>query len=204
MNFSSNRYIKRSLCDIRLDQRQDRLCFSGSGFPRPEEGSSDRSISLSNLHKALCNRLSLSRITSYASQVLPSNTSDLIHLLASRFIACCSAVGCKRVGNLLHEILALENVKGFLFSLPVVGTYHDESLSGSSRHFERLVPANHLLYNTFQVISEFVYGNCVHKGTLMYGSSVRVYDKSSNKAKHGDSFFVAASPTQQSRACWRR
>ncbi len=199
MDLSSNRYIKRSFCDIRLDHRPERLCFRGSGFPRPEEGAFDRSISLSNLHKALCNRLSFSRITSYASQVLPSKTSDLIHLLARRFIACFTAVGVKRVANLLHEILVLEHVEGFLFSLPVLSADYHESLSGSSRYFERLVPANYLLYNTFKVIPEFVYANCVHNGTFMYGFSVQVYEKSPNKTKHGDASFVAASPSLKPR-----
>lgn len=204
MDFSSNRYIKRSFCDIRLDHRPERLCFSGSGFPGPEDGSSDRSISLSNLHKALCNRLSFSRKASYAFQVLLSNTSDLIHLLASWLIAFSMGVSFKRVGNLLHETLTLENVKGFLFLLPVVGAHHNESLSGSSSNLERLMSANHLLYNALQVVSEFVYTDRIHNGTLMYGISVQVYVKSPNKAKHSDSFFVAASPSLQSRACWRR
>jgi hypothetical protein len=66
------------------------------------------------------------------------------------------------------------------------------------------MPANYLFYNAFQVISEFVYANRVHKGTIMYGSSVQAYAKSPNKAKHGDGFSVAASPPLQSRACWRR
>src|SRR5690606_22453186 len=107
---SSKRYIKRSFCEIRFDQRPERLCLSGSGLPRPDEGSSDRSISLSNLHNALCSRLSFSRMVSYASQVLPSNTSDLINLLVSRFVALPAGMGFNGIGNLLHEVLALEYV----------------------------------------------------------------------------------------------
>ena len=30
------------------------------------------------------------------------------------------------------------------------------------------------------------------------------YDRCANKAKHSDSFYVAASPSLQSCACWRR
>ena len=202
MDFSSNRYIKRSLCEIRLDQRPERLCLSGSGFPKPEAGSFERSISLSNLRKALCKCLSLSRIVLYASQVLPSNTSDLIHLLFSRYIAFTSVVGFKGVGNLLREALALENMKRFLLSFPVVGAYYNESLSGSSSYLEWFMPANYLFYNALQVVSKFVYTYCIHDGTLMYGVSVQVCVKCPNKAKHSDSYSVAASPSLLSRACW--
>src|SRR5690554_1517212 len=102
MDFSSNRYISRSFCEIRFDHRPARLCLSGSGLPSPDDGSSDRSMSLSSLHRALCSRLSFSRMASYASQVLPSNTSDLIHLLVSRFVSLSLGMGFKGVGYLLH------------------------------------------------------------------------------------------------------
>jgi hypothetical protein len=191
MDLSSKRYIKRSFCEIRFDQRPERLCLSGSGLPRPDEGSSDRSISLSNLQSALCSRLSFSRMLSYASQVLPSNTSDLIHLLFSRFVALPAGVGFK-------------GVQGFLLSLPVIGTHYNKCFTSSPSNFERLVSANYLFYNGFQVVSKFVHANGVHVGSLMYGNAVQLYTKSPNKAKHRDSFFVAPAASLQSRVCWRR
>src|SRR5690554_1385836 len=166
MALSSNRYIRRSFCDIRFDQSPERLCLSGSVFPRPEDGSSDRSISFSSLHKALCNRLSFSRMASYACQVLPSNTSDLIHLLVSRFITFPTVVGFKGRRNLLHQALTLENVKGFLFSLPVLSAHHHESFSGSARNLDRFMLTNYLLNNIFQVISKLIHADCVHKTPL--------------------------------------
>lgn len=101
-------------------------------------------------------RLPFSRIASYAFQVLPSKASNLIHLLDSRLIAFATCVGFKGVGNLLHEMFALENVKRFLFLLPVVGTDHNKSRSGSLCYLDRLMPTSHLLYNAFQIASEFV------------------------------------------------
>lgn len=201
MDLSSNRYINRSFWDIRLDQSPDRLCLSGSGFPNPEDGSSDRSISLRSLHKALCSRLSVSRMASYASQVLPSNTSDLIHLLISWFVALSTSVGFKRVGNLLHEILALEYVKGFLFSLPIVGTYHNEGLTSTPSDLERFVSANYLFHKAFQVVSEFIYANCVHNLTTVYGNTVQLYTENPNKAKQSDPFSVPPLALLQMVAC---
>src|SRR5690606_19202118 len=107
MDLSSKRYINRSFCEIRFDHKPERLCLSGSGLPGPLEGSLDLSISLSNLQSALCKFLSCSRTFSYASQVLPSNTSDLIHLLFSRLVALTTRVCFKRCGNLLHKITVL-------------------------------------------------------------------------------------------------
>jgi hypothetical protein len=95
-------------------------------------------------------------------------------------------------------------MKRFLLSLPVVGAYYNESLTGSSSYLERFMPANHLFYNALQVVSKFVYTDCIHDGASMYGVSVQVYVKCPNKAKHSDSFFVAASPSLQSCPCWRR
>ena len=115
-----------------------------------------------------------------------------------------TVVGFKRVGNLLHEALALKNMNCFLLSLPVVGAYYNESLSGSSSYLEGFMPVNHLLYNALQVVSKFVYTDCIHDGASMYGVSVQVYVKSPNMAKHSDGFFVAASPPLQSLACCKR
>jgi len=98
----------------------------------------------------------------------------------------------KGVGNLLHEALALENMKCFLLSLPVLGAHYNECLSGSSSYLKWLMPANHLFHNALQVVSKFVYTDCIHDGTLMYGVSVQVYVKCLNEAKLSDSFVVAA------------
>lgn len=122
-------------------------------------------------------------MASYASQVLPSNTSDLIHLLISWFVALSTSVGFKRVGNLLHEILILEYVKGFLFSFPIIGAHHYEGLASTPRHLERLMSANHLFHNTFQVVSKFVYTDCVHNITIVYGNTVQLYTEDPDKAK---------------------
>lgn len=101
------------------------------------------------------------------------------------------AMGFKRAGNLLHEALALEYVKRFLLSLPVVGAHHYKSFARPPSYLDRLMAANHLFYNTFQVVSEFVCADCVHKATFVYGNAVQLYTKSPNRAKHSDSFFVA-------------
>jgi hypothetical protein len=173
---------------MRFDQRPERLCLSGSGLPRPDEGSSDRSISLSNLQSALCSRLSFSRMLSYASQVLPSNINDLIHLLFSWLVAFSTGMGFKRAGDLLHKVFALEYVKRFLLSLPVIGAHYNKGFASPASHFERLVPANHLFYKTFQVISEFVYADCVHRVTFSYGNTVQLYAESPDKAKPATAF----------------
>lgn len=72
-------------------------------------------------------------------------------------------MGFKISGNLLHQVLALEYMQGFLLRLPVIGTHDHEGLAGSQRHLERLVPANHLFHNPFQVISELVDTDGIHK-----------------------------------------
>lgn len=107
-------------------------------------------------------------------------------------MACSTSVGFEGVANLLHEILALENVKGFLFSLPVVSTHYHERLSGSSRHLDRLMSVNDLFYNAFQVVSKFVNTDCVHKNTFAYGSAVQVCTESRSEAQHSGGFPVAA------------
>src|SRR5690606_29974393 len=191
MDLSSKRYIKRSFCEIRFDQRPERLCLSGSGFPSPAEGSSDRSISLSNLHKVLCSRLSFSRIASYASQVLPSNTSDLIDLLGGRLVALSTGMSSKGIGNLLHEVFALEHMKGFLLPLPVIGAHNHKGLACPPGYLERLVPTNHLFYKTFQVVSKFVYADRVHRITFMYGNAVQIYSDALTKPSSAPPFFVA-------------
>ena len=44
------------------------------------------------------------------------------------------------------------------------------------------MPTNNLLYNAFQVVSEFVYTDDIHNVTITYGNSVRLYSNSPNKA----------------------
>jgi hypothetical protein len=205
MELSSNRYINRSFCEMRFDHSPDKLCFSGSGLPRPDEGSSDLSNSLSNLHRALCSFLSFSRKVSYASHVLPSNTSDLIHLLFGRLVSLVAFVAFKRRCNLLHQIPILEYMQGFLLPLPIIGAQNDKCLTGTSRYFKRLMPTNHLFYNAFQVISKLVYTNGIHKITGMYGNAVQLYIKSPNKAKHNCPCKKRMGWTSLSRGlCWRR
>lgn len=182
MELSSNLYINRSFWDIRLDQSPERLCFKGSGFPMPEDRSSERSISFKSLHRALCSFLSFSRISSYACQVFPSNTSDLIHLLFGRFIALALLVSFKRVCNLLHQVTILQDRQCFLLTLPVFGAQNDKGLASSAGNFQRLVSANYLFYKTFQVISELIYAYGIHIFAIMYGVSVQLYDKGLGKA----------------------
>ena len=204
MDLSSNRYMSLSFCEMRLDHKPDKLCLSGSGLPMPADGSSERSISFSSLQRALCSFLSFSRIFSYASQVLPSNTSDLIHLLIIRYVSLATAVSIEGGRNLLHQILILKNMQCFLFSFPVLSTHDHECFSSTTRHLERFVSANNLLYKAFQVVSELVYTDYIHNLTITYGNSVQLYRNSPNKAKHSNSFFVAALPSLQSCACWQR
>ncbi|HEY9033008.1 MAG TPA: hypothetical protein VIN71_03640, partial [Pseudomonadales bacterium] len=64
-------------------------------------------------------------------------------------------------------------------------------------HLERLVPANHLFYKDFKVISKLVHTDCVHKASFMYGNAVQLYTKSLGKTKHSDRFFVAPSAPQK-------
>ena len=166
---------ERVRCKRHLDQSPERLCFKGSGFPRPEEGSSERSISFRSLHRALCSLLSFSRICSYASQVLPSNTSDLIHLLFGRFIALAMLVSFKRGCNLLHQVTVLQNRQRFLFTLPVFGAQNDKGLACSAGNLQGLMSANYLFYKTFQVIAKLVYAYGIHMLTIVYGNSVQLY-----------------------------
>ena len=113
-------------------------------------------------------------------------------------------MGFKRAGNLLHEALTLEHVKRFLLPLPVVGAHHYKSFSRPPGYLERLVTANYLFYNAFQVVSEFVYADCVHKATFVYGNTVQLYTRSPNKARQRDPFFVEPPAPLQMVACWRR
>src|SRR5680860_1474913 len=204
MDLSSNRYMSLSFCEMRLDHKPDKLCLSGSGLPMPADGASERSISFSSLQRALCSFLSFSRIFSYASQVLASNTSDLIHLLIIGCVSLATAVSIEGGRNLLHQILVLKNMQCFLLSFPVLSTHDHECIAGTARHLERFVSTNNLLYKAFQIVSEFVYTDDIHNSTITYGNSVQLYRNSPNKATHRDSLFVAASPPLQSCACWRR
>ena len=81
--------------------------------------------------------------------MLPSNASDLIHLLISRCISLAAAVRFEECRDLLHQISVLKNLQGFLFSLPVLSTHNHESLSGPARHLEGFVPANNLFDRAF-------------------------------------------------------
>src|SRR5690606_14377253 len=120
-----------------------------------------------------CKFLSCSRIFSYASQVLPSNTSDLIHLLFSRLVALTTRVCFKRCGNLLHKITVLKYVQGFLLPLPVVSTQHYKRFTSPSGYFKGFMSANYLFYKAFQVISKLIHANSVHKTSNWYGNAVQ-------------------------------
>lgn len=126
-------------------------------------------------------------MASYASQVLPSNTSDLIQLLFCRRVSLTLGVGFNRFSQLLHEVTVLQDVERFLFTLPVFGAHHNKVLPGSSGDSERLMPANALFYKLFQVISELVYSDCFHLvHQNMYGNTVRVYCSRLNNLKQTD------------------
>ncbi|SEQ54606.1 hypothetical protein SAMN05421693_1581, partial [Ectothiorhodospira magna] len=75
------------------------------------------------------------------------------------------------------------------------GAHNHKGLTCSSSHLKGLMPANCLLYKGFQIVPEFVYADCIHDLSLVYGNSVQFYSKGPNKAKHSDSFSAAASPT---------
>lgn len=172
---------------MRLDHNPANLCFSGSGLPKPLVGSSERSISLISLRKALCKILSVSRICSYASQVLPSNTSDLIQLLCRGRISFPLTMRRQRLGYLLHKLVILQNIKGFLFPFPIFGTEHNKVFARSARDSKRLMFAESLFYQAFQVIPELVDTHCIHKiHHQLYGNAVQDYTKSPDKALQRD------------------
>jgi hypothetical protein len=85
-----------------------------------------------------------------------------------------AAVGLEGGRNLLHQVSVLKDMKGFLLSFPVLGTDDNESLSGTTRHLERLVLADNLFNKAFQVVSEFVYSDDIHHFTIMNGNAVRL------------------------------
>ncbi len=106
--------------------------------------------------------------------MLPSNTSDLIHLLVIRCVSLATVVGFKRGCNLLHKVPVLKNMQSLLLSFPILSAHNYEGLSGTTCHLERFVPVNDLFHNTFQIVSEFVDADDVHVCTNMYGVSVQL------------------------------
>ena len=106
--------------------------------------------------------------------MLPSNTSDLIHLLIIRCVSLATAVSIKGGRNLLHQVSVLKDMEGFLLSFPVFSTHDHESLSGTACHLEGLVSTNDLFYKTFQIVSEFIYTDDIHNFTITYGNSVQI------------------------------
>ena len=178
---------------MRLDQKPDRLCFSGSGFPIPTAGSSQRRSSLMILRAASCSFLSFWRMASYASQVLPSNTSDLIHLLFCGRVSFSLGMGLDGFGQLPHQTTVLQDVQRFLLTLPVFSADHDKVLPGTSGDSKRFMSANALFYKLFQVIPELVYTYCFHLNhPFVYGNAVRVYFSRPNNHKQSDASFAGA------------
>jgi hypothetical protein len=110
----------------------------------------------------------------------------------------------KGIGNLLHEVFALEHMKRFLLPIPVIGAHNHKGLACPPGYLERLMSVNHLFYKAFQVVSKFVYADCVHKVAFMYGNSVQLYRKCPSKAKQRDPFFVEPPAPLQMVAWWRR
>lgn len=140
-----------------------------------------------------CSFLSFWRMASYAAQVLPSNTNDLIHLLFCRRVSFTFCMGFNRFSQLLHEVTVLQDVERFLLTLPVFGANHDKVLPGPPGDSERLMPANALFYKLFQVIPELVYSDCFHLAhQYMYGNAVRVYFSRPNNLKQTDASFAGA------------
>lgn len=145
------------------------------------------------LRAASCSFLSFWRMTSYASQVLPSNTSDLIHLLFCRRVSFSLGVGFDGLGQLSHQTTVLQDVQRFLLTLPVFSAYHHKVLPGSPGYSKRLMPANALFYKLFQVVPELVYAYCFHLNhQFVYGNAVRVYFSRPNNLKQSDASFPAA------------
>lgn len=145
------------------------------------------------LRAASCSFLSFWRMTSYASQVLPSNTSDLIHLLFCRRVSFSLGVGFDGLGQLSHQTTVLQDVQRFLLTLPVFRTKHNEVLPGPSGDSKRLMSANALFYKLFQVVPELVYAYCFHLNhQFMYGNAVRVYSSRHNDHKQSDASFAGA------------
>ncbi len=113
-------------------------------------------------------------MASYASQLLSSNTGELIHLLLGRFVSAARFMRCGGVGDLLHQLAVLQDVKGFLFTLPVLGADDDEVLSGPPGDPERLVRAQALVDQSFQVVPELAYADRIHlDDPVLDGVSVR-------------------------------
>ena len=61
--------------------------------------------------------------TQSRSQVSPSNTKDLIHLLRRGLVGFALRVSVQRCGDLLHQVGILQNVQAFAFALPVLFTH---------------------------------------------------------------------------------
>jgi hypothetical protein len=194
-----------------FDHNPAKLCFSCSGFPSPEEGSSDRSISFNNLQSALCSFLSFSRKASYELQVSPSNTSDLIQLIFRRLVSSIQRMGANRFGYLPHQVGILQYIQVFLLSFPIIGTNYYKILSSSASDFERLMAYNYLFYKSFQVVPEFIHTNDIHIYHQLYGlsvhNSVKALTRLANRTSASCIGFykktAKTNPAHDNR-CWRR
>ena len=81
---------------------------------------------------------------------------------------------CGGVGDLLHQLAVLQDVKGFLLTLPVLGAHDDEVLTGSPGDPERFVCAQALVDHSLQVVPELVYADRIHLADpVLYGYAVR-------------------------------
>lgn len=85
--------MRRSFWEMRFDQKHERLCQNCLGLPRPVVGA-DRSISLNDLQRALWVFLSFSRSSLQVAQAVPSNMSDLIHVLFCWCISITPGMSC--------------------------------------------------------------------------------------------------------------
>jgi hypothetical protein len=58
-------------------------------------------------------------------------------------------MGSTRIGDLAHKAGILENVQGFLVTLPVFRTHHHKIRSGTACYAKRHVLVNYLFNKTF-------------------------------------------------------
>ena len=113
-----------------------------------------------------CSLLSVLRSFSYADQVSPSNTSDLMDLFVRGPVAALPGVRDQRGCNLTHQILVLQDVQAFLLSFPIFRADHDKVGTGTPSHLERFMIAGHFLDHRFQVVSETIYADGIHNAPL--------------------------------------
>ena len=149
--------------------------------------------SLMIFRAASCSFLSFCRMASYPSQVRPSNTSDLIHLLFCGRVSFAHSMSFSRLGQLLHQAAVLQDVQCFLFTFPVFSANNHKVLPGTPGDSKRFVSANTLFYKLFQVIPELIYTYCFHRNHhYMYGNTVRVYASRPNNHKQPDASYAGA------------